>query len=315
MASKTTPRNDKSRRDGYLSDILSLSVDRGYISCKRVGDEIRTTLWDKSFFDCDNKRIDYSKSSANTDRRASSFFRTKQSIFDYCHINTLAYPGDKYFVTLTYADNLQDIKVAKKDFSTFINRLSKLKHFENTRPAYIGVIEFQKRGAIHFHVVFFNVPFLFKNDDARNINKSRNKSDYSVTWSDLWGHGFVKVQKINPRGKEKMTGRNYTSGVARYLSKYITKSIMDDRLKGHTFYFRSKNLYKPATVYSKIKVENFHSIHNVLSGLFGLSNDVEYSYKDISDGFYFLEGVDKNPSNDFIRILSGRKINLTNEID
>ena len=53
------------------------------------------------------------------------------------------------FITLTYAENMQDIKQAKIDLNYFIKNVKKIKKDFK----YIAIPEFQKRGAIHFHLL------------------------------------------------------------------------------------------------------------------------------------------------------------------
>ena len=53
------------------------------------------------------------------------------------------------FITLTYAKNMTDIKKARKDLEYFITNIKKVKK----DFSYICVPEFQKRGAIHYHLL------------------------------------------------------------------------------------------------------------------------------------------------------------------
>ena len=57
------------------------------------------------------------------------------------------------FLTLTFADNIEDIEYANNEFKKFIKRLKR----KYPRFRYISVIEFQKRGAIHYHCLV-NLP-------------------------------------------------------------------------------------------------------------------------------------------------------------
>jgi|GEM_PF-5764585 len=298
--------NDNDER--YFQDIVDLSLDNKYISCKRVGDEVRTSIWRQSLFSGDNTRTDYTKTQTNEDRRQSSVHRTKQSIFDYCHVNAIAHPQQTYFLTLTYADNMQDIKKAKKDFRNFVN---KYKQTTGVSMAYIGVIEFQERGAIHFHIVIFNSEFIFKNKDAVT---NWDLSPYKTTWSDLWGKGFVNIKKVNNTQADKK-GNKHSSGVARYLTKYITKNMNDPRLKGHQFHIRSRNLYKPFKMYSEIKPENFETIIGTINSVIGVNNKTKATYTDQRDDLWYLEGRNPEVDSEWIRKTSGLKLNLTNHVE
>jgi hypothetical protein len=63
------------------------------------------------------------------------------------------------FITYTFAKNITDIKKANLHFTKYIKRLN-YQYFRNKKAVmkYVVVIEFQKRGAVHYHVVFFNLP-------------------------------------------------------------------------------------------------------------------------------------------------------------
>ena len=127
------------------------------------------------------------------------------------------------FVTLTYRENMQDISQAKLDFKRFIQRY---KRKYNVKLKYVYVIEFQKRGAVHFHVVFFNMPFV-------DVNKL----------SRIWGHGFVKINRING-----------VDNVGAYVVKYMSKDLLDDRLNGRDLYGRSRGLKAPIVITDEKKI-------------------------------------------------------------
>lgn len=123
------------------------------------------------------------------------------------------------FVTLTFKDNIQDINQTNTNFKYFIQRLNY--HLYDTKIQslkYIATWEKQKRGAIHYHVIFFDFPYIAKE-----------------TLRKLWTHGFIKINRIDVDGKENR---------GRYLSKYFSKDL---ELKEHKkkAFFKSQNLKLP----------------------------------------------------------------------
>ena len=124
---------------------------------------------------------------------------------------------DSKFLTLTFKDNVTDLDFANNEFKKFIKRLNY--HF-NFKCKYSCVIEFQKRGAIHYHVVLYN---LTGKVDLKKL-------------SDIWGNGFIKLNKIKG-----------VDNVGAYICKYMTKSE-DNRLEGRKMYFNSRNLNKPTEI-------------------------------------------------------------------
>ena len=125
--------------------------------------------------------------------------------------------SDSKFLTLTFKDNITDLDFANNEFKKFIKRLNY--HF-NIKLKYSCVIEFQKRGAIHYHVVLYNL------NGKVDLNKL----------SDIWGHGFIKLNKING-----------IDNVGAYICKYMSKTN-DKRLEGRKMYFNSRNLIKPTEI-------------------------------------------------------------------
>ena len=136
------------------------------------------------------------------------------------------------FITLTFADNITDIKQANREITNFNKRLSyKLYKVKKNVLKYLCVIEFQKRGAIHYHVIYFNLPYI-------QNNKLR----------EIWGNGFVKINNIDN-----------VDNVGAYVCKYITKDNDDDRLAGQKCYFTSRGLKKPVEIKENDRVESLAS--------------------------------------------------------
>ena len=92
---------------------------------------------------------------------------------------------------------------------------------------YSVVVEFQERGAVHYHIVFYNLPYL--------------KSD---KLAEIWGNGFVKINKIDD-----------VDNVGAYVTKYMSKDLGDERLRGRKCYFNSRCLKQPVEITEKEKVE------------------------------------------------------------
>ena len=121
------------------------------------------------------------------------------------------------FLTLTFADNVQDLDKSNYEFKKFILRLN---YHYKIKVKYSVVIEFQKRGAVHYHAILYNLT---------------EKLDLNVL-QKIWGNGFIKVNSIKD-----------VDNVGAYVCKYMTKTD-DDRLLGRKMYFNSKGLNKPQEI-------------------------------------------------------------------
>lgn len=131
------------------------------------------------------------------------------------------------FITLTFKENIINISFANKEFNKFISKVRRVyKDFK-----YICVPEFQKRGAIHYHLLT-NISV---NNDKLIYKQIDNKKFLHIKY---WNNGFTKVDNI----------KNDIKKIIGYISKYMTKDI-DERLFGKHRYFYSQNLDKPQISY------------------------------------------------------------------
>lgn len=112
------------------------------------------------------------------------------------------------WVTLTYAENMTDVKRLYEDFRRFWLRFCywcKNNGFE--KPEYITVQEPQGRGAWHIHAFFIwpdKAPFI----------------DNNSVMEVLWGHGFTSTKALND-----------VDNVGAYFSAYLGDMPLDDIAK------------------------------------------------------------------------------------
>ncbi|MBC8389847.1 MAG: protein Rep, partial [Actinobacteria bacterium] len=113
------------------------------------------------------------------------------------------------------------------EFKKFIKRLK----YKYGDFKYLAVVEFQKRGAIHYHML----------------------SDFSyIEQADLekiWSNGFVWIRDLITANKGKPV-----DNVGAYIVKYMNKNIIDKRLMGKKAYFTSKNLKRPEIIYEDMSL-------------------------------------------------------------
>jgi len=145
-------------------------------------------------------------------------YRGKSNIRARNEIRRLAlsnFDSKSKFLTLTFKDNVTDLEVANELFKKFTRKLrGKYPNFK-----YIAVIEFQKRGAIHYHMLL-DIPYV----KAKQLR-------------DMWGQGNVKINKID-----------HVNNVGAYIVKYMTKAKADERLIGKKMYQCSRNLERPIEI-------------------------------------------------------------------
>ena len=169
--------------------------------------------------------------------------KRKASIIQKANMN---FDNNSVFITLTHAENITDIKLSNKLFKQFVQRLKRA--YPDIDLKYLAVIEFQKRGAIHYHMLL-NIDYI----ENAKLNK-------------LWSNGFVKINAITS-----------VDNVGAYISKYLSKTTDDERLKGFKSYNYSKNLLEPI-VYKSWKGQNIE-ILQIKEELENLKKMPDYSVK------------------------------------
>lgn len=133
--------------------------------------------------------------------------------------------GDSHpiFLTCTYKDNQTDVRKGYKDFSSFIKAM-RYKFGEDFR--YVATPEFQRRGAVHLHAMFWGLPDTIAKEERR-----------TRVVAGIWGHGYVDVKKTD--GSPKLSW---------YITKYMAKNFIDYRLMGIKAYTCSRNLKRPEVI-------------------------------------------------------------------
>lgn len=170
------------------------------------------------------KRKESASDAAKIKNRETVLYRARNEVRRIINANVGRYRNEKsevykpVFLTLTFADNIQDITAANKELRKFMKRLGNHIAKDQAYVQYVAVPEFQRRGAVHYHLVIFNLPYI-----------------KAKTLEEIWSNGFIKVISIDQ-----------IDNIGAYISKYMTKaSDNDDRLLGQKCYFRSRNLFEP----------------------------------------------------------------------
>jgi len=124
------------------------------------------------------------------------------------------------FCSLTFREEFTDVRDTARFFHIFILRMRKS---FGSGFRYVAVPEFQKSGRVHYHALFWGLPYYIS---------SRERQHRTI--AKLWRKGFVDV--IDTDGSPKL---------ASYMAKYMTKSMLDPRLWNCKAYFGSRNLLRP----------------------------------------------------------------------
>lgn len=174
--------------------------------------------------------------------------RMKELIFDIAYENSCIVPWE-YFVTLTFNDNIVnalDYDKAKDKLKYWLDCMRR----KSRGMRYLIIAELHKSGRIHFHGLFSNVNW----DLICAVNPHSNKK-IVVNGSQIYNikdftYGYTTVSKIKD-----------INAVSYYITKYITKDLLDIKNKKH--YWTSKNLVKPKSqYYMSYSDEDFYNFLN-----------------------------------------------------
>lgn len=163
-------------------------------------------------------------------RRKERYYRDK--IFYIRRLVDCNYDDKSSFLTITFKENITDVKLAHNEFEKFMKRLKR--YLKRTKVKYIATWERQKRGAVHYHIILFDVPFM-------DVNKLE----------EIWGNGFVKINQIAKSVKQ------WEIGV--YLTKYFVKDI-DKKERYSNAYSKSRGLIEPNEYKQKLDLDAVNDI-------------------------------------------------------
>lgn len=166
------------------------------------------------------KEIDYGF--GNTESDICSLSRAKRMIREYSLCNDFI-----YFFTSTVNSKLAD-RYSLSECQKNIRKIMKSIKRKNNDFIYLFITEKHKDGAFHFHGLLADV------GDMKFVDSGKRTKDKKHIYNmSKWKYGFTTAIKVYD-----------TSGVSKYLAKYITKELCD-LTKGKHRYFVSNNLQEP----------------------------------------------------------------------
>jgi len=186
-------------------------------------------------------------------KRGDSLGRSRNRIYRLIHGNACKHGNYKpVFTTYTFAESVSDYDEACYYFKAFIR---KLRHFFGSKIQYLCIPEIQKQreakygvAVWHFHTVFFNLPYLDR-----------------IKHSELWGKGRTNIQIVKD-----------LNDIGAYVSKYLSKDILNSKLYGKRVLHVSKGLFQPYDVFHKEGVDEV-----LANGMIPISSFEGVNYKQV----------------------------------
>lgn len=200
-------------------------------------------------------------------RRYDSIRRLRRDFLRLVQTN-LSGKGAPTFITLTFA-SVATLDAGLPCFREFVKRAKK--EF-GERVSYIAVPEFQKRGAVHFHCLFWGIEDKYILHEAPWSYWRRAKPKIKkrfFEWCELKGYdpkdarGARLIQTLWARGYADCVPADDSPNLAGYMAKYMQKALHDERLYGRRAYYFSRNVMRPVLYKTSAVVHHTEEILGV----------------------------------------------------
>jgi hypothetical protein len=144
--------------------------------------------------------------------------QSRGRLFDL--FNKMELKSKVVFITLTYEGIDTDASTAKAHLFAFVKRLQR--RFANASMSFVWRMEFQQRGAIHFHVLAFGLPFVPKEQiqimwgETTCQNRPFTRIEMIFSSKKIMNYVAKYVAKVNP---PEIGGFNLPTYLAAYQSQ------------------------------------------------------------------------------------------------
>jgi hypothetical protein len=178
------------------------------------------------------KREDRTEEEKQRDRRRN-LWRARNGLIDTINANVDRPWGELLkFFTMSFSDDIFDLKEANREFNKFIKRLE---YHVRRKVHYTVIARFQdgkrpggkvggRDGVIHYHVLFYDLPYV-----------------PHEKLTGIWGRGFVWINAVDD-----------VDNLGVYMVEgYMGKEMDDERLCGQKHYWSSRGLAKPLVLYGR----------------------------------------------------------------
>lgn len=306
-------------------DTISRQI-KGYEKTKIKEKNINNLLYDIEEDNIFNLDTNISNSPSLKEIEEKNIQRSKNNM---CRLILANQDIFKTFITLTFAEDMQDIKKANYEFQKFRRKIKR------TFPEflYVAVTEFQKNGKVHYHLItnigYDNLKLINENISLNKLYQIINENANMRLYKSVKGTININL-KMNDfpiclryqNGKLENTKMTYnykthslkifktikywnngftnvmsldllcgSENVARYMSKYMMKDL-DNRLWGHNRYMYSQELQKPEIIY----LDSNNNAERFILDSYLESGNIKYSnvYKDKFDNVISFTEIESN---------------------
>lgn len=234
----------------------------GYVKVVQAGKQLRVYQYKYDYVYRRVKRERRAKSLSDIvrhSRRKDNIFRLRGRFYDVVRANLVA-DEVPVLVSLT----MFQVTTVGKAYDLFTRFIQRVRNRIEKKIKYVAVPEFQRRGAVHFHLLvwgFGDNIILNEGSTGREKDGSRRRL---AGWLAKKGYGVSEIR--NDRNLQRCWRYGYcditpTDGgrkIAGYLTKYMQKALFSDLFASRKAYVCSRNILRPvstasATVFSYVR--------------------------------------------------------------
>ncbi|HCZ3133819.1 TPA: hypothetical protein PI228_002681 [Staphylococcus aureus] len=192
------------------------------------------------------------------------------------------------FVTLTFKSNIKNHETANPEFKKFIMRLNYFVFKDKkARLKYTCCVERQTRGALHYHVVFYNLPYVKQKDLLKVWQKGKYGGSLCVNAIDNVDNVGVYIAKYITKEIEDMkmqflaeNSPEFREGLKSSNNTHLINKF--SKLSAKKLYFSSRGLFQPEVEYTN----DYDKVNTLLDQ--GNTDDYQV------DEFHFTNTFDGN---------------------
>lgn len=279
-------------------------MERQYYDAKvivRKNGQIKVTNFDKPIIKDDEKiacggqgRVSAEDcKNSDTSIRIDSLSRSRNTLIEYCCENQDEF---KTFITLTFKENITDLSYANREFHKFTSKVSRRCKNLGFEYMYIGVPEFQKRGAVHYHLLTnlpVNSEIIPKQKKPLKLWNKKEKRYIKVDYYNLpfWTTIDENKNKVSLGFSSAFdivgqVDNNFS--LVKYILKYLYKDL-DDRLYGRTRVLKSNNLTPPNIMKLKQDSEEYQSVMSWIKEK-GYDIENQFTWQSTDENSYIIPG-------------------------
>lgn len=194
----------------------------------------------------------------NISRRHDNVLRTTKAIRRLIRSNLDRVESPALLTCTMY--EILPVSTSWKAYTIFQQRLRKL---YGKQIKYVAVLEFQKRGAVHFHALVWGLPEHVKCEGY--YDRKKRKFIHKCHESKLCERRTRRIQHQWLRGWCDCIVTDGSTKLAGYITKYLRKQMPDKRLAGQKAYSTSRNMLRPMSAGGNTMdeyIDQFVDIHS-----------------------------------------------------